>query len=200
METTIKKNQPRKPRQELTALPGESWRPVGDERGYYHVSNFGRFAKIFQDQTGQNHAYQLNTRVVNDAVYVVLTLKEGDPRTSQAARVVMHVWNPDGNPEGKKYVGYDDGDITNLKPSNLYYATRKEIADARNRLGLTRRKHFPKPYSTTHGEEKYKLVLFSFAELEEIRTKYNQGVTQTQLAKEYGCTQSYISKIILNRA
>jgi hypothetical protein len=197
--TIPRRNQPRKPLEKFTAIPGENWKKIEGCGGLYYCSNLGRFRKVYQDDTGAIHDFILKTRPRHGAINVCLTIAQGDTRGIQAGKVILFTFRPDEDHIGK-HVFYRDGDYRNLKLDNLFWATQKEIRDIRNNLGITRRPLIPKPYQTPQGVVKTRLVLFSENEKAEMKKLYSEGFTQDQIAEQFGATQTYVSRILRNLA
>lgn len=181
-------------REKFKAIEGEQWRSILDSKVYY-ISDLGRVRKVFRDLSGKTHDLILKPNVDNSFMRVRLTLVPGGQSYWHVARLVLATFEAD-KPE--LFPVYADGDVTNCKLSNLFWGTKRAVKEYKLAAGTGRPKLQPHLYKDAEGQSRTRFLLFSEKEREEMkRLYYDQGLTQTQIAKQFGTGQGYVS-VILN--
>lgn len=183
VKTTLSKETARhkmaKLRDDLIAEGPEDWAVVPSQKKYSVSSNgLVRFDAKSNIRTPQLSA----------TGYAFITFASGPagkPVFWPVHKLVMEAFagpKPDG-----AQICHADGNRLNNRLSNLRYGTAKDNAADRDWHGMTRR-------GVTNGNAKLRDQAF----IDEIRSRYARGgVTQYELADEFGVSQAQINNIIL---
>ena len=204
----------------------EEWRDVSGYEGLYQVSNLGRVRSLDRWRKNGSGEYKQKGRILNQGdtttgyKQIVLN-KDKKRKTLKVHRLVAIAFIP--NPENKPNVNHIDGNPHNNNVENLEWCTQAENVQHAINTGLKRCNiidkeiledmHYNKKMSTQaiakefgvtkmiiirnmkkYGLERKRWTNYNLTKefiLEELKNK-----TQTQLAKEIGCNQSLISKIL----
>lgn len=176
-------------------LPGEKWRPVLGYEVLYSVSNRGRVRRE-KPAPRTRVGYILHTFFIHG--YPATTLHKGGVKKKRTIHTLVAEAFISPRPSGQ-HVNHKDGDKTNCRPENLEYVTPRENARHAVKTGL-----YPfgeRHSSRTHPErvprgEKNGTAKLTDAQAKEIRVRYTLGgVTQRQLAHEYGIDQAAVWRI-----
>ena len=204
----------------------EEWRDVSGYEGLYQVSNLGRVRSLDRWRKNGSGEYKQKGRILNQGYtttgYKQIVLnKDKKRKTLKVHRLVAIAFIP--NPENKPNVNHIDGNPHNNNVENLEWCTQAENVQHAINTGLKRCNiidkeiledmHYNKKMSTQaiakefgvtkmiiirnmkkYGLERKRWTNYNLTKefiLEELKNK-----TQTQLAKEIGCNQSLISKIL----
>ena len=116
----------------------EVWKPIGNYKGLYEVSNFGNVRSL-----DKNRAYKNTTRNIKGKIlkscnclgYKILTLSKDNIKTNYRVHriVAEHFIN---NPDNKPYVNHIDGNKSNNHYSNLEWVTNQENINHALEMGL----------------------------------------------------------------
>ena len=204
----------------------EEWRDVSGYERLYQVSNLGRVRSLDRWRKNGSGEYKQKGRILNQGdtttgyKQIVLN-KDKKRKTLKVHRLVAIAFIP--NPENKPNVNHIDGNPHNNNVENLEWCTQAENVQHAINTGLKRCNiidkeiledmHYNKKMSTQaiakefgvtkmiiirnmkkYGLERKRWTNYNLTKefiLEELKNK-----TQTQLAKEIGCNQSLISKIL----
>ena len=160
----------------LEDLEGEVWKPITEEIGGHEVSNKGR-VKYIGNTEGKKPKI-IPQRIGTKGYPLVTLYHKKEKYTVRVHRLVAKYFID--NPEDLPFVNHIDGDKLNSHATNLEWVT--PIGNMRHAVenGL-----MPNAKMLTDEEVK------------SIRGKYyNEEITQTQLAKNYGVSISVISNIV----
>jgi len=170
----------------------EIFKPVVGFEGKYEVSNLGRVKSLKRsvtDSMGRIKSFDESFKLPTLAStgYLIVSLRDKSKRKSDSIhRLVALAFIP--NPENKPEVNHINGDKKDNRVDNLEWVTRSENFLHAYRTGLNKGR----------GGVGNKLTS---EDVSDIRAKYTPfKYTQSKLAKEYGVTQSVISRIICNKA
>jgi hypothetical protein len=170
----------------------ETWRPVVGYEGLYEVSDHGRVRSVdrtFVNKMGVTHhrkgkVLKLNTHRQG---YRKAVLHRDNVPAHVLAHIIVAAAFLGPRPEGY-CVCHNDGDPSNNHVGNLRYDTREgNMAD--------KVKH-----GTHQRGERGGLAKLTWPIVREIRARYAAGgVTQRQLAAEYGICKASVSHIVTFR-
>ena len=115
-------------------------------------------------------------------------------KTESLHRIVASVFC--GNPESKPCVNHIDGNKANNCASNLewcsYSENHKHAFDTGIRIASDKQR-------VVASEQGIKNRRFTYADAEQMRKMYSDGLTQTDIAATYGTTAATVSNIVLNK-
>lgn len=165
----------------------EIWKDIRGYEGHYQVSNRGqvrsltkmvRYAHGLRPYAGRIVAFSDNP----SGYFYVHLYRDNKSKSFRVNRLVAEAFTP--NPEGKKTVNHEDGDLHNNLVGNLAWMTQKEqIHHSRDKLGNLR--------GESAGASK-----LAMKEILAIRSAVPGTKSQATLALEFGVTQSTISDIL----
>ncbi len=149
--------------------PNEQWRPVVGYEGRYEVSDFGRVKRILS----------LNTK--SNSGYVMSSFSRSGVWQSQTVHRVVAAAFIGPCPPGLQ-VNHKNGIKNDNRADNLEYVTPKEnIRHASEMLGVKNNRN----------------AKLTKLKVQKIRYRYTLGgITQEELAAEYGVTQSAIGQAV----
>ena len=157
-----------------------------DVSGRYMISNHGNLRSIDRkDSIGRKvKARELKPRLKPNGYLDVNLSKDGKQLKYLVHRLVAQTFLE--NTDNKKTVNHKNGDKTDNRVDNLEWATLSEQHKHAYTNGL---RVAPK------GEQSVRAKLTE-AKVKEIRDRYDNGCTQTKLAKEYGVGITTIHGVI----
>lgn len=128
----------------------EQWKIV-DWAPSYAVSDHGRVKRIAPDWQGKYAGRELKPSIHHRGYRAVTLCFDGSKRTVKVHRLVCEAFH--GEPPSSKHHGaHIDGDTSNNRAENLYWATATENAADRERHGRTFRGSHQHPASWTRGD------------------------------------------------
>jgi hypothetical protein len=157
--------------------PPEIWRIIASFPDYA-ISDQGRVKRIVSCNASRAGAILIPQPNSKRYLRVVLYATK-KPSHVFVHRLVLEAFA--GKPFDFMEANHKDGDLTNNRLSNLEWVTPQE--NAFHSFDLLGRKCYGKPRLTN-------------AQTSEIRMLYNNGSTQTELAKKYGVSQTTIWKVV----
>lgn len=172
----------------MQTLDDERWLPVVGYEGYYEVSDYGRVRSARRPVNSWRGPIWLKSKprlaARSEHGYMRVKLHKGGK--GQMCHVHLLVMEAFVGPKAEgQETRHLDGDRTNNLLSNLCYGTKKENADDRKRHG------------THPAEEKNPRAILSVEAVRDIRRRYAEGgISQRQLANEYGVVQVQISRVV----
>ena len=168
----------------------EEWKPVPTWEGLYEVSNHGRLRSLPRKRL-RIHQGKIRP-VIYKGRLISTSLKNGYPFANlndsprceavYVHRLVCEVWN--GPPPSAKHeVAHNDGSRTNCRPENLRWATRRENM------------HDKIEHGTAKQLGRRNVSKLRPRDVPQIRSRLARGELQREIAKDYGVTQSVISRV-----
>lgn len=172
------------------------WKDIAGYEGRYQVSNIGEVKSLARIRKGnRDNAFWLTKeKILSQSIHKcgyrhVTIFTNGQRKTILTHILVAQSFIP--NPENKPQVNHKNGIKSDNRLENLEWATVSEnglhsykIGTQKPRLG-----------------EKNELCKLSFAQVESIRQEYQRGgITQLELAKKHGVTDSRICNIVNYKA
>lgn len=116
--------------------------------------------------------------------YVTL-MKDKKAVTKKIHRLVAEAFIP--KPDGKKIINHKDGNKSNNRCDNLEWVTHSENTNHSYANGL-------QPVGENHAQAK-----FSDAEISKVFELRKQGLTQVEIGKSLGMSQSHVSAVLRKR-
>ena len=172
----------------------EVWKDIPGFRDVYQVSNLGRVRSkdhyVFASNGMKRIQYGriLRTAISKKGYVQVSIMIDSNKRFHTGVhRLVAKCFIPEIN--GKDQVNHIDGDKLNNKVDNLEWCNNSE-----------NQKHavFNNLINHNYGENHHNSKL-TYQDVNFIRTKIEQGVTQREIAKEYNISATSITQIKHNR-
>lgn len=154
---------------------GTAWRPVGDWP--YDVSDRG--------QVRRHRGRELRQTPDGSGYPQVSLMRGGHKKNRHVHRLVAEAFLGPSN----LHVDHINGDKLDNRLSNLEYVTISENVRRAQAMGLR------KPPPVLRGQTNPGATLSDWA-VSEIRRRAASGVSQTRLAREYGCHRTTISRIV----
>lgn len=142
---------------------------------YYWVQEDGRVWSL--------HSEKFLNATLTQYPQVYMHRRHG-PKIQQVSRLVAQAFIP--NLENKPFVCHKDDNPKNNHVNNLFWGTPKE-----NSLDMSKKGRSPRGSKSGAAKLTEKQVL-------EIRIKYKNGVSRTELLEEYGVDRSNIHLIVSN--
>lgn len=169
------------------------WKKVDGFNGTYYVSKCGLFKSVNHSCKCKNGKTRIQYgRILKQDVskkgYLQVSLNFGKQKLHTGIhRMVALAFIP--NPENKPQVNHIDGNKLNNHADNLEWCTNKEnqIHAVKNNL-----------HNPNYGE-KHHMAKLTNSEAEEIRNRFNKGVTLKTVSLEYGISMAALSKIKQNK-
>lgn len=166
----------------------EEWRGVANFEGFYEVSNLGRVRSVDRVCVDSHALCGVRRRLghmirgrVNKVGYPQVVLyRDGKGKTINVHRLVAFAFVP--NPKNLPFVNHIDGVKTNFVATNLEWVDDR--INKQHAINIGRITRFKK--------------LLTSEEAAEIRV-LGGTMTQTEIAKRFGCTQTNVSLILLGR-
>lgn len=172
----------------------EVWKPVSGFEGIYEISNKGRLKSLPKIRTGISRSGHPTIRKYKERIsgpykgsrYQIVSLfKDGKAYPHLMHRLVASHFIP--NPDNLPEVNHKDGNKTNNNSDNLEWTDR-----AGNSIHSTR-------VLGKNIGSKASNVILNEEEVMEIVFKIQKGMTQAEVASEYGVSRSTVSKIMQGR-
>jgi hypothetical protein len=164
-------------------MDDEIWKVI-NEFPSYAVSNLGRLKRIVRPKSGPGKVGDILKPGMSPYPQVGLS-KDGKSRTHAVHVLVCRAFHGP-KPTPKHEVAHWDGDKLNARWDNLRWATSRENADDRVRLGEQR------------GERNGRSKLTE-DDVREVRRLLSLGRTQQSIADRFGVCQVTISEIALGQ-
>lgn len=150
----------------------ERWLPVA-ERPAYEVSSHGRMRRA---------GVILRPQIANG--YPTIFLKCGRPWVRRYVHRMVLLAFVGEPPTPLHECAHADGDRSNPRVENLSWVTRSENAEDRRRHG------------TLSVGEKAGPFRFVAADIQEMRQLAREGFNQPEIAAQFGCHQTHVSKVL----
>lgn len=150
----------------------EIWKDIAEYEGLYQASNLGRICSLPRNGTQTNKIRNLQLGIDGYGYLSLGLSKNNIIKTRKAHRLVAQTFIP--NPNNFEIVNHIDGDKLNNHVENLEWCDR-----SRNAI---------------HGWRNKKKL--SKEQVIEMKTMYDNGVSQPKIAKKFGISQSYTSLIV----
>lgn len=157
----------------------EMWKPVPEFAGWYEASDQGRIRRILgkiRKPRPKREGY----------LYVNLCV-HGRIHTRYVHRLVATTFLP--NPENKPEVNHRNGIKTDNRVENLEWATISEQAHHAFETGLRE-----SVVGSENGQSKLKE-----SDIPEIFERHRAGLSQPEIAKEFGVSRALISWVLLRK-
>lgn len=171
----------------MNSASAEEWKPVyvAHLSDFYEVSNMGRVRSVDRIRMGANGPQRCDGKIlrprINKLGYIQVSLfRDGKAKTFLVHRLVAFAFVP--NPLDMPIVNHIDGNKGNPIDTNLEWTTDR--MNRQHAIDIGRITLFKK--------------LLTTEEVAEIRGLAGT-MTQTEIAKLFGCTQTNVSCIIRNR-
>ena len=159
-------------------LEGEIWKPyVGDKR--YMVSNIGRVRGIF-----------CKLLIPKEHRQGYLCLRIGN-KHCLVHRLVAETFIP--NPDGKATVNHINGNKADNRVENLEWATQSENNKHAHITGLCK-------FTRKQWENLTKGRKITKHQVRQIKNKYNNGASQSELAEEFHISRAQVCRIVNNKS
>jgi hypothetical protein len=153
--------------------------------GYNSLYVIYENGEIYNMRTGKKVKPYTN----NVGYYRVGFYKDGKRIQKYLHRLLAEAFIP--NLENKEFINHIDGNPANNDLSNLEWCTRSENTLHAYKLGLN--------YTTPmYGEQNRNSILNNNIVLD-IRKKYNSGIKQTEIAKNYNISRQIVNGIVKNK-
>jgi len=164
-------------------LEGEIWCDIVGYEGLYQASNMGRIYSIKYSTI----MFQSTKKVSDDYICKTVKLqKDANIKGFGVHRLIALTFIP--NPENKPEVDHIDNNPSNNQASNLQWATKGDQTRWAYERGRDRK-----------GGDKAHTAKLTNEQVKELRLKYKNGVTYSELKKQYQISESSLSNIIKNR-
>lgn len=171
-------------------IDGEEWRDIPGWNGRYQASNLGRIRSVPHIRMKMNkgklrpHAYggKVLSAVRAGDYLLVLLMKDGTKLQTKVHRLVCAAFHGPP-PDPTLQAAHNDGDASNNDPGNLRWATSAENQADKEMHG-----------QVVRGERVGTAVLLA-RDVVMIRSKREAGASLRQLANEFGCSETTISRI-----
>jgi NUMOD4 motif/HNH endonuclease len=164
----------------------EEWRAVPGWLGYYDVSSFGNVRSLPRDTATGMHGGGILSAFPDGQGYLAVNLTRNGTRERIGVHQLVALAFIGACPEGQQ-VRHKDGKKHRNFASNLEYGTSLENHHDKKRHGTD-------PVGTRNGRAK-----LTDHDVRDIRSAYDNGVTQVALAAQYGLTQASVSALILRK-
>lgn len=174
-------------------MDSEEWRSVVGYEGSYEVSSIGRVRSLDRTINGPKGRRLIRGRLMVQRIthrgYLRVCLaKNGESSDHFVHRLVAYAFI--GVPDGDLYINHIDGNKTNNVVGNLEWTTMAENAQHAHRMGIV---------NSARGESHPSSKLTA-EQVVDIRTRYAAGgISQAELAREYGVQGSSIRKILIGK-
>ncbi len=150
----------------------ELWQPITGYEGLYEVSDHGRVKRLPGPRCLKDR--YLKPGVNKSGHLNVALCKDSSPKSFLVHRLVGYAFLQGDH---SLVINHIDGNPANNTASNLEFVTQQQNVEHGYKIGLNPYKVPPKEWS-------------------QVRERYAAGVSQTALAKEYGCVKGTIWNII----
>ena len=84
----------------------------------------------------------------------------------------------------------------NNRLDNLKWARHGEATQYKKNCGAIKPKLKSRTYISKSGKKKVKQVYFSDGDINKMKSMYNEGISQAGIALIFGCSRTYVSKIV----
>ncbi|AGY48385.1 HNH endonuclease [Bacillus phage Slash] len=163
----------------------EKWKDIKGYEGYYQVSDLGNVRSLDRKDTrGYEWKGKILRLKINKNGYCFVALSKGSKVSyPRVHRLVAEAFIP--NPENKRCVNHDDGNKSNNKIDNLFWATSSENNKHAYETGLK------EPYLKLTQEE-----------AEWIRKNYipkHREFSYGALGKKFGVSAGCIRNVVLKK-
>jgi len=151
---------------------------------------------VQEDGSVWRNGRQLKTEVTNVGYLRVNTRVGGKGTRFSIHRALAECFIP--NPEGKPCVNHKDGVKANNRLENLEWVTHSENSRHSFRTGLQvalKGKDAPLSKLDQRGEKNHRCKLTDL-QVTKIKEGFDMGMTQGTLAKDFGVSQSQVSRIV----
>jgi transcriptional regulator of met regulon len=167
----------------------EVWKEIDGYAGVYFVSNYGNVKSIDHFLEGRLGSGKQNGRILKQQIcvkgYSRVSLSNNSKKfTTGAHRLVALSFIP--NPENKPQVNHINGIKTDNRVENLEWCTNSE-----NQLHAVKNKLTNPPTG-----EKHHLSKLRNEDVIKARACFEIGFSNKELAKDYGVSQTAMSKIL----
>ena len=166
----------------------EKWKDIAGYEGVYQISDLGRLKALpiriwFGNRWYQKKMKFIGSRTSNKFPYLYATLvRNGEHKKYLVHRLVLEAFIGEC-PEGME-ARHLNGDAQDNRLENLCWGTGKQNAEDRRRHG------------TANVGERNGQARFSEELVGHLRSGRASGLSQAQLSRRYGVSQSHISKIL----
>lgn len=190
------RSQPNRPRyQPVDYIEGEIWKYIPDTNHLYLISNLGRLRRQYITKVGFEKDYLLSNPKRTSGCTAKLHIDRYTRIHTYIHTLVLKTFDP--LPEGVKLsVIHLDCDLENNKLDNLKWGTHSEAIIYKKNCGLIKPKLKTKEYISKAGKKKVKPVWYNEIDLEKMRQLKAEGLAQAQIAEIFGCSQTYVSKVV----
>jgi len=159
----------------------EAWVPIFGYEGRYEVSNTGKVKTLSYNKTGEARLMKLT---VSNGGYHVVTFGTKTRKQFKVHRLVATMFIE--NPGNKETVNHKDGNKLNNSVSNLEWMTSGENLKHAHETGLIN------IFGTKNGSAKLTPSM-----VQDMRLQWSsQGVTLSQLARDYGVDRATVSDAV----
>lgn len=165
----------------------EKWLAIKGFEGLYEVSDLGRVRSLPRHIRSKKYKGKVLAGVVGGNGYPAVVLqKDGQKRRAAVHRLVLETFVGDC-PEGM-CARHLDGDKKNARLTNLAWGTPLENSADQVRHGTA-------PRGVTHPN-----AILEDGDIKEIFSLADLGVSQTEIARQFGVCSPHINNILRRRA